>query len=1010
MTIFGIIIGKPLYLLLLLLVPWFWRSGSRSLAGLGPVRGVLVAGLRSIIVIAIVLSLAELRTRQTSRSVSVVYLLDQSLSVSVAQREGMFRYVRNEVEAHRQAGRGDRAGVIVFGRTAMIEVPPLEDDLAWLTHSELVVDGLAEATNLADALKLAMTILPDQGARRIVVVTDGNENLGNARQFAPKLGKRGVGLDIVAVGRDEAVNVAVEKVVVPSVSRQGAPVEVRVVIRNDNLVSTDAANGSVAGQLRVTRRIGSVTELVTEQEAVVTPGKNVFALVDAADSPAGFYTYEADFSAAGIVEQTIADNRATGFTSRAGRPRVLLLENIDSPGEFTALSERLRDRQLNVEVRSSAAGFSSLADLHSYDCVLLANVARVTGQGGEALFSDDQIEALVRNTEMGCGLILLGGPQSFGAGGWANTRLEEASPVNFTIKNAKVIPSGALALVIDKSGSMQGEKMAMCQKAAMEAVRVLGPKDHVGVVAFDGDARWTVPMQLIGDRQNAITRNIRRLSADGGTNMYPGMLTAFTGLRSVDAAVKHMIVLTDGQTPPADFDALVDEMRKQGVTVSTIAIGAGATRPLLNGIARRGNGKFYSVTSPQAIPRIFIKEAMRVTKPLIYEREEGFTPQVVFQHEALTGIGDPLPPINGFVLTELKDNPLVSVALRSPVPFDDSTSTIMASWNYGLGRVLVLTTDAGQRWASAWQKWDDYDALFENMIRWTLRPQEGLENFVVNTEFRDGEVRVIVTAVDEAGEMIDFLPISCLVSTPQAGLIDLSMQQTAPGRYNGSIAIDQPGSYLLAINTGIDGSVIRTGVTVPSAVEFRDLEPNREMLEILAAQKPAGGQPGSLIDYEQLLAEPSNIRQLNTFRPTLASAFTMQDAWPILVMVAAIFFFFDIFVRRVVVDPAQLLAPLAQRLRSPQVSSSQDDRFERLRNQKLATEQKLSRRASHNTRYEPSSIPNAPNTERTTTADASRNDVSAPANVVSSQEAEVSYTDRLLKAKRAAQARHTPPQ
>ncbi|MEO8166563.1 MAG: VWA domain-containing protein, partial [Betaproteobacteria bacterium] len=457
------------------------------------------------------------------------------------------------------------------------------------------------------------------------------------RQVAPQFAEQGIGIDVVPIQLTRPNDVSIEKIVLPAMPQQGETIEARVVILNDVAEPSDVAADTVSGRLRITRRAGAELELLAEQDVELTPGKNIFPLVHTLDSPPGFYTYEAWFVPNdGMAERTQQNNRATAFTNIGGKGRVLFIENADAPGEFDFLIKRLRAAEMLIDVQSTQP-FSSLAELQSYDTVVLANVARTSGEGASSDFSDDQINALVRNTEMGCGLLMLGGPNSFGAGGWANTPLEEASPVNFTIKNAKVIPSGALVLVIDKSGSMQGEKIIMCRQAAMEAVRVLGPKDHIGIVAFDGTASWLLPMQEVRHRREGIARQILRLNADGGTDMFPGMQKGFAALQSVEAAVKHMIVLTDGQTQSADFERLTHAMRQSHITVSAVAVGTDADRSLLSGIARVGDGKFYEVTSPKAIPRIFIKEAMRVTKPLVYEREEGFSPQVVFPHEALLG-------------------------------------------------------------------------------------------------------------------------------------------------------------------------------------------------------------------------------------------------------------------------------------------------------------------------------------------------------------------------------------
>lgn len=1002
--------NSPWFLVLLAVLPFLWWVGRESLSGLGRARARVSFALRALVVVVLLLALAEIELRQCGRGVSVIYLLDQSLSVPAADREAMFQYVARAAAAHRVPARGDRVGVIVFGREAAVEVPPVEDSLAWLRQSETLVPRLAEATNLAAALKLALLVLPRDGARRVVLVSDGNENVGAVREIAPQLAAQGVGIDVVPVSLTRPRDVIVEKITLPATFQQGEPIEARVVIVHDVAPTTASSPDTVSGRLRVLGRVGADTRILVEQDVELMPGKNVFPLVQRIDTQPGFYACEAEFIPhPGTVERTRENNRATAFSHVRGRGRVLFIENVAEPGEFDFLVERLKAAAIDVDVRTSDQSFRSLAELQSYDVVVLANVAR-TSNVGDTLFSDSQIEMLVRNTETGCGLVLLGGPDSYGAGGWEETPLEEASPVKFTIEQAEVIPSGALVLVIDKSASMQGEKMAMSRQAAIEAVRLLGAKDHIAIVAFDGETRWVVPMQQVGTRREDIVRSIRTLRADGGTTMFPAMREGFLAVQGVDAAVKHMIVLTDGRTEGAEFLELVSGMRESRVTVSAVSVGGDADSQLLADIARQGGGNFYRVNTPQAIPRVFVKEATRVVKPLVYENEEGVAPHVIFPHEMLRGIEGPFPPLTGFVLTELKDNPLVEVALRSPDPGDAQTSTLLASWTYGLGRSVVWTTDAGRRWTTAWTRWEHYGLLFEQMVRWAMRPRDRDDRFLVAAELKDGGIRAVVTALDEDREFVNLLDVSCLVTMPDLQLREMPMQQTAPGRYVGELPAVEPGNYFLTIHPGRDRAVLRAGVHVPSAVEFEDRQTNWPLLRTLAAQAPVGGEPG-VVGQEQLHAGAAALPTLDAFRPTLAAAFTTRDIWPSLLMLAAFLFLLDVFTRRVALNPLALAEPVVRWWRNRAETQPRQQRLQQLQQRKAALDRHFEQRRAAG-RLElpadqsaaaselPAAAPGAADATNTSRVDASRegDEDDAP-----------SYTSRLLEAKRRARQHYLPP-
>jgi uncharacterized protein YegL len=577
----------------------------------------------------------------------------------------------------------------------------------------------------------------------------------------------------------------------------------------------------------------------------------------------------------------------------------------------------------------------------------------------------------------------------------------------FTIRNAKVVPSGALVLVIDKSGSMEGEKMVMCRQAAAEAVRVLGANDHIGVVAFDGAAQTVVPIQQVQDRREGIGRRIGRLAAGGGTDMYPGMRQGFLQLQSVEAAVKHMILLTDGQTQAGDFENLTRALRRANVTVSAVAVGSDADRNLLSNIASQGGGKFYHVTSPRAIPRIFVKEAMRVSKPLVYEREEGFSPQMVFPHEILSGMEEPFPPITGFVLTDVKTSPLVEVALRSPLPAEEQSSTVLASWQYGLGRFVVLTTDAGSRWASSWTQWENYDALFTQIVRWSMRPSGHEDDYLIAASVEDGRIRVVVTALDQEREFVNFLDMASRVTTPDLQTVEMRIEQTAPGRYVGELAVDDPGSYFLAIDPGRGRGATRLGVSVPHAAEYKQREPNWLLLQSLASQTPVGGERGILLQGQQQSLVDHELLALDPFRSTLAAARNLRDAWPLLLLIAACVFFADVLVRRVAIDPAAMLALHRSWLRQRPRERPREQFIERLRSRKAEIQQQLAHHP-HAARFEQPAVDAAVSPRDAIAEDLEPIGRPLPASAaVATQEAPASsYTSRLLQIKREVQGLH----
>jgi Mg-chelatase subunit ChlD len=887
--------------LFLFLLPVIWWA-RRSWATLGTVRRGLAIGLRMALIVLVVLALAETQLRQETDRLCVLYLLDQSGSIPREQREAMFAYVQREIAAHRENGRGDSSGIIVFGREAAVEIPPTEDDWGWVSRRESLIPNLEEATDLSAAMKLAVTIFPPDAARRIVIVSDGNENRGSAADVAAEFEKQGIGIDTIAVSVEGLAGVTVERLNLPPRAKQDSMVDARVVLNHRTPAVGPSSEPAPAksGTLRITRRLGSDTEVLVSEQVQLPPGKTVLSFPHRLERGSGFYTYEAEFlpdDDGALQPNSLAERRATNFVNVTGQGRVLFLENPETAGSYAPLVQRLRAANLAVDVRSDGALFSSFAELQSYDTVVMADLPRTAGGDESALISDQQVELLVRNTELGCGLVLLGGPNSFGAGGWSNTRLEEASPVHFTVKNSKVMPRGALVIVCDRSGSMAGDKIVAAKQAALAAIQALGDNDQVGVVTFDSSATWTIPFQKIAGRRDVMRSLLRRVSADGGTNAFPGMAMGFQALKQADASVKHMIVLTDGQTPPADFDNLLRSMRSAGITVSTVAVGPDADRDLLSRLARLGAGRFYNVAKSGLVPKIFIKEAMRVTRPLIYERE-AFEPQWVGDHEALAGLGPTLPPIRGFVLTEVKDSPLVQVGIKSPYPSEEDLHAIMASWNYGIGRSVVITTDAGQRWATPWLDWDQYARFYEQVIRWSMRPGGVPQNINVAAQVVDGRLQASLTASDESGQPLNALQLLAFVVKPDQSVAELNFRQISPGRYRGEIPAETAGSYFLSVRPGLDHAAVTVGVNAAGSAELTDSRTNWNLLRQLANQVPAGGSVGRIRE-DGLTEVPVTAADDHSFRKTLAKSFSLQDIRPLLIVLASLTLFMDVLVRRV---------------------------------------------------------------------------------------------------------------
>lgn len=1013
-----LVFNSPWYLLLLGLLPAMWWFSFGSLSGLGRWRRLFALALRTLVMTLLVCALAEMQYQRISDRLTVIYLLDQSLSIPEARRAAMIRYVNASIREQRNDAKGDRAGVIVFGRNAEVEVPPVDFDVQ-LPKVESLLDP--EFTNLSNAMQRAMAMFPHDAAKRIVLVTDGNQNIGDALEEARAIANAGVSIDVMPVPLEQHSEVSVEKLALPADVRRNQPFELRVVLNNATSGQTGTAE-AVKGQIRIVRKAGEREVTLAEAPVELEPGKRVFALPEEIDQ-ADFYTYEARFVPDDAASDAIAQNNlATSFTHVLGKGQVLLIEDWESSGQFDHLAERLRDEGLELVVQPSNRLFTSLPELQRYDTVILADVPRSSGEDAASVssFSDEQIRMLVRNTEeLGCGLIMIGGPNSFGAGGWTNTDLEKAMPVDFQIKSAKVVPVGALVLNMHASEIPKANywQKVICQ----EAIKALGPRDYCGLVYFGNSDQWLWGqsqggMVRVGPNRAMMLARLDRMTVGDMPDFDPSMKKAVAGFaRCPDAANKHMIIASDGDPAPPTA-ATVNALKQGGVTVTTVAVGAHgpAGSSILQSIATQTGGKYYVVNNANALPKIFQREARRIARPLVYEPNPPVSPQITAPHEIIQGLEDTFPPISGFVLTSVKENSLVDVILRSPLPAEAQNSAVLAAWTYGLGKTVAFTTDAGQRWATQWTGWDQYDRFFSQMVRWSMRPSGDTGKFTVATDVQGSTTRVIISALDKEDEFLNYQTMTGTVLGPDMQSIPLDIEQTAPGRYVGEFDSAKPGSYMIMVTPGAGQAMIRTGVNVGYSDEFRDRETNVTLLESIAELPAKDGEPGKLLPPlpavpEDNAAAQQTLRpqlQVDPFRRDLPQAVASQDIWPWLVLAASCTFFGDVFVRRVQIS-FLWLAPVWMRmldvvLRRERLAPAPAT-MDRLRSRKAEVDRSIeSRRAA--TRFEPDAAvavdPNAIQaTEVKPTAPGTPQPVS-PTKPVDETETEDSYTSRLLKAKK----------
>ncbi len=865
----------PAYLALLALLALAAVLSRRSFADLPRGRSVAALALRCVVLLLVVAAAAGAQWRQPSRRLAVLFLLDRSYSVPAAQREAQVRFLNSAATA---MGPNDAAGVLVFGRDAYLELEPQARVRLGEIHS-LPAGESRERSDLAGAIRLALAAFPGDAEKRIVLLSDGNENLGDAAQEATTARAAGVPVDVVPVQYAHDREVLLDKFVAPGEAKIGEPVEVRAVV-----VSTHTTTGTVTllhnGEIVAPRK-----------RLALRAGRNAVAWTLALER-SDFHTFQALLEVEPGADVLPQNNSALGFTYVRGRPRVLIVEGDSGHARF--LARALKTQQLEVKVVGPGQLPATLAEFQSFDSIVLSSV------GAEQL-SPDQMKMIASNVrDLGAGLIMVGGERSFGPGAYRGTPIEEVLPVDMEVKKHRMVPSGAVALVLHTCEFPDGNRWA--RETAAQVVDVLGEQDKIGVVLHEDSGRgthWGLPMQPARERDRIKSR-IYALNPGDLPDFQPILSMAYHGLVGVEAAVRHMIVISDGD-PQAAAPELLDTLVKRRITVSTVAVFPhGMGTGTLETMAAATGGRFYNVTQPEEIPRIFLKEAQSVLKPAIIERP--FRPRVDPRSELLPGI-DTTPPLLGYVASSAKEASGVVVAITS-----DHGDPVLAGWRVGLGKSVAFTSDARNRWAAPWlANWGGNFARFwAQVVRWTLR-SAARANFETSVTLERQRGRLTADVLDEQGRFVNGLAIRGSAASDRHQS-QLEVDQVAPGRYESTFPAREKCQYMLSLAYRDARGVQRVhtvGTAIPYSPEYRDLKPDLPRLTRLA--EASGGRLFPPLEDPRLGQQTAAL-----FRHEGGASSLPLDIWPALLLLAALLFPLDVAVRRLMVSPAEAWRVLTQ--------------------------------------------------------------------------------------------------
>lgn len=876
---------SPRMLGLALLAPFFFWMIGRSLADLPLPQRILSVVLRMAFVALLALGLARLARTATTEKVATVYLVDVSESVPDAALEDARAEITKGLAAR---PKDDLVRVITFAKRPRVveiaddakESPKLErHDVPASEDRKNVRTGLGAATDLASALQLAYGLYPSGYLRRAVLLTDGVQTDGDVLAEANRAREFGVKIFTVPYHRPVPGEVALRDLRVPDKVRVGEPFNLHA-----NIFS------SRPQKVRATLKQGeAINGLDGIRELDLKPGDNDITFKSVV-RVAGEVTYALDLT--DIPEDRFKENnRFAVSVAVPGRPAVLYAEG--NPTRATYLASALSAQELEVDVRAPREIPSSIRELERYDFVILSDAPAEA----VSLTQQDAIESYVR--DLGGGFLFAGGEAGFGLGGWYHTTIERILPVRMDSEKKRDEPQVAMALVLDRSGSMSGMPMEMAKAAAKATADTLSSDDLIEVIAFDSTPTRVVRMTPAKHRAR-IQGDIARIQAGGGTEIFGALDAAYQSLASTRARRKHVILLTDGQANSERIRELVQAMAAEGITVTTVGLGAGIDEGLLRMISETGGGRLYKVMDPQQLPRVFTRETEMVSRNSAVE--EYFQPKVVSAADFLRGVDMASAPfLHGYVATKMKPPPAQEI-LQSEV-----AEPILARWHVGLGWSLAWTSDVKNLWAVEWLRWPGYGQFWGQLVREHMRQKKRQQyDMACAIDPATGRVKASIDAIGGDDRFQNGLDAKLVVTGPQPNgeTRNVPMRQTAPGRYESDFPLERFGSFLLhaslekavdeqgqgAPNAGKGGATRSVQVaesfghvTNPYPREYLALAP--DTVTLARAAQTTGGK---------MDPTPAEI-----FDPAGESIKYHQDLWSRFIGAALVVYLIDLLVRRV---------------------------------------------------------------------------------------------------------------
>ncbi|MBM7610490.1 uncharacterized protein with von Willebrand factor type A (vWA) domain [Lysinibacillus composti] len=821
-------------LALLLLIPivgyfvWTWWRHKLQLK-----KGYLVVfSIRIIAVILLVFAMASPYLLLPVKEEQVVFLIDRSASLEGTE-ELATQYIEESLKAKRES---HLVGIYSFASNVQTEtiVSPSLEHVPQFSEMKGEQD-----TNIEQALQLASSVVDQNKATRIVLLTDGLETKGNVLEQLTKMVGANISVDVVQLSKNVDTDVSIQSFTTPQIAYAG---------EQQNLITEIEATSGTDGDLYLYEN----DQLIHQEKIQLEEGRNVISYAHVGQAE-GLVKYEALIQ----VEQDafIENNKLTSITMVQSPPRLLIVNDED---QGSSIVSALGPNAIDYDVITSNELPGSLSSYLHYNAIIFDNIpGHLVGES-----KMEVIEQAVKN--FGVGFMMVGGENSFGLGGYFKTPIEKLLPVEMEVKGKQQLPSLGLVIVLDRSGSMMGPKMELAKEAAARSVELLREGDTLGFIAFD-DRPWEVIETAPLENKEESVNTILSIAPGGGTEIYSSLEMAYERLGNLELQRKHIILLTDGQSYTANsYENLIEEGKGNNITLSTVAIGSDADVNLLQMLSDTAGGRFYSVLDETMIPSILSRETAMISRT--YIEDNPFYP-IVYRADGWNHLFEAgVPQMNAYIGTTAKQT-------ASVIAESEKEDPVLAEWRYGLGKSIAFTSDSTGAWTGDWARWDEWSNFWQTAISRMLPSYNDVAydirldadgSFII-TDPTNKAAFLDVAVVNEAGEVLE-VQVEPLSASTVRTVVDV-----------------EPGLVFFRIS-GEEGSIYQAGLTVPYSAEY-ELQPPNETLLTEITERTEGG----ILSLDEPAA---------AFREFSVNGAERQTITTWLILASILLFFIDITLRR----------------------------------------------------------------------------------------------------------------